>query len=168
MGRLQLFVYIYFPIALAVISLFAPYKLYKGLTIISYGEATRRDRMRGLIPFYSEIASEKMYTGKVSKILITNLLVILSIVFRAVVIELKIKDLYVNVASVVFILVTILLAYLSRVILVFKILYDQGELTIPAILGRSIIFQLGYVYIGDWLPAYMTQEDEEEYEDGEL
>ena len=146
-------IFICFLVGLICMMFITPIQFAKGIRMIVYDEIPEEDRLSCYIPFYNIVSAEKLYTGRTSKVLIASCILLLSFLFRLLVLFFLYSSVVIQVASVILLVSSVVLCYLANAYIVFLVLHDSDTIGIIRQLLYAVVFPMGQNYIGVYLPA---------------
>lgn len=151
-----------FLMGLVAMFVIAPKEVYRGIMLIQYGSLTKDDKAKSWIPVYNIVKAESTYTGKVSSIFISFVVLLVLVVLRFVCVGLLSEAVLLNGITGLCAYVGVLVFYGSMVVFNFRVLNDAGCVSFLKMLFLALIVPVGQDYIGKWLPQLIKHSIKEE------
>lgn len=139
-----------------------PYFFSRGIYTLEYGTITGLDKLVCAIPILNIIKSEKLYTGKFSKVGLSTIIFVVSVLVRLLAVFTFTDNFYIQITTVLFFAISIVLSYFMNVLLVYRVLNDAGTVGFIGKMLYSLSFPIGQYYIGSYLPTTVKNFKKEE------
>ena len=137
-------------VGVAVILFYTPYLLAKGVISLDH-EPDIGEKALCIIPIYNVIKAEKTYFGKLWIVTYATIFVIFTTVLRVVVWRFMYDNAGLSQLSIILFIVGFIVFYAANAILAFTIMHDAACVETLTIVAGTILFPLGYFYIGQFL-----------------
>lgn len=147
----------FFFVGIIAIIFYTPHQMYCGIKRIQYGTLSLKEKFISWIPVYNVINAEHSYLGS-NKVLINSICIVVSLVFRFIVIFKFTENRILNILTVIFLLVSLIAWFLVNIIFVYIVLGDTDYISLVKRIYYSIFFPLGQNFIGNYLPTIIEQE----------
>lgn len=146
-------------VGVLLIIFYVPYLLAKGLTQICYDKKlTGSQQVKCMIPVYNVFYADKTYWGKLALPSISFILVVLVIILRVVLWLFLYDNAFATQASIILLWAILVAWWGCNSFNSFMIMTDSTVVPAGKALLFSIIFPLGYFYIGNYLVNVMLHE----------
>lgn len=159
--KMTSFILGFFFVGVIAIIFYTPHQMCCGIKQLQYGTLSSKEKLTSWIPFYNIVSAERGYFGN-SKILITSICMIISLVLRFTIVFQFTQNKVLNIITVLFVLVSLIGVFLSNILFVYRVLWDAGCVSIIKRIFYSIFFPLGQNFIGNYLPVLVEKELKEE------
>ena len=134
----------------------------RGIFKIEYDVLAMSDKIVSAIPILNVIKAERLYTGKVSKTGVAAVFLVVAFIVRLVTVFVFPSVYIVQLITIVLLILSTTLVYVSNVFVVFLILNDADVFGVGCKIAFSIIFPIGQYYIGTYLPTVLKNFNKEE------
>jgi hypothetical protein len=145
------FFYAFFVVGLAGLLFYTPAVFSKGILQIDHEDLTQREKVLTKIPLINVAMTERLYTGRVSSVLISTVALIVSFVVRLIAIRYATGLVAIQYITVIFFVVSLIAMLVSNMVIVFMVINDANTKSLSSTLLYAAIFPLGQVYVGYFL-----------------
>lgn len=149
---LEKLIVIFFVIGVLTAIFVSPMFFMRGVYELEYGSLEAKDKFKSYIPIWNIASAECVYTGR--KFSFTALFTLLSFGFfalRFILVATMVANTAIHYVTIYGLFIFVIAAYISNVVLVFKIIHEAGTKGMVGTLVNAIIFPLGQYYIGNTL-----------------
>lgn len=145
-----------FMLGVFFIIFYTPYLYCKGIYTMEYGTITISDKIICLLPIVNICKAERLYTGKLSKLGVSTIVFVFTILLRFIAIYFLAENSMIQIFTTALLLLTFAITYIMNVIIIFQVLNDADCFSLSKVLFYAIFFPIGQYYIGKFLPTVIT------------
>ena len=142
----------FFLLGIIAITFYTPYCMAKGIHIMAYSDLTKSEKISCMVPVYNVVKAETLYTGEFNWILTSVCAFAATLLFRFAIIFLQ-GPKFVQIISVILVVLTMLAVYIANVRLVYIVLKDAEIKSTVGAIVFALILPYGQYYIGTFMPT---------------
>lgn len=151
-----------FFLGLLVMLVYTPMLYAKGIYKMTYAELSTNETILCAIPFINVVKAEKLYTGKVSKVLLATVFFVLMTALRVWAVYFDPSNYILQTATVILFILSLIVVYFANFYSVFIVLNDAQIGSLFDRILKAVFFPLGQYYIGTYLNTVLDNMQREE------